>query len=102
MATRKVEERIEARHPAKAKGRRRRVPAGKDRRALSSPRNIAAFIPEPLSERGAVTVAFRLPVELAERMDAARGDMKRSGWLRELVEERLGEDKPGRARRSQP
>lgn len=90
MATSKARERVASRHPVKAKGRRRRVPAGKDRRALSSPRNIAAFIPEPLSERGVVTVAFRVPVELAEAMDAARGDAKRSEWLRELLEERLG------------
>lgn len=84
--------------------RRVRVPDSRpvDRRSETSARNIAAFIPKPLSERGVVTVAFRLPVELAERMDAARGDTKRSEWLRELVEERLGEDKPGRARRSQP
>lgn len=31
-----------------------------------------------------------LPDELVERLDAARGDVPRSTWLRRAVEERLG------------
>ena len=34
-------------------------------------------------------VAIRLPVDLLERLDDARGDVDRSTWIRQVLEDRL-------------
>lgn len=57
----------------------------KDRRSKTSRENLGEHIPEALSRRGSVTIAVRVPVELAEALDKARGEASRSEYLREAL-----------------
>lgn len=60
-----------------------------DRRSKTSRRNLGAHIPEALSPAGSSSIGIRLTNDLLSRLDAARGDMSRSEYVRQLLEEHL-------------
>lgn len=60
-----------------------------DRRSKTSRANLGEHIPEALSPRGTVVVPVRMPIELAERLDKARGERTRSEYVREALEASL-------------